>query len=273
MVDLAKFVVQTHAIPAIKPGAPATIAEVAALIDQPLPLCYWWFLRCFGRSSTWAWFDGDDASLRGIHAARRVARAIAADGPVPWLREPQIMPFTQHDGYVVYFVHLDAGDDPPVFVYVLGDDPPAEKPTYQAPSFSAWLREQALAHVERQRWLNPYLADVTTHPNGWGVRQAELNAYWADLHEQRRQLIAEIHAADVVRRAITGPLAFQQTWMQRFRTTDLHQRMVADRAYIPFGWTPLGDRTPLRRWSRKPGFFTPVHARRRTGYDSSNKTG
>ncbi|MBM7846762.1 hypothetical protein JOD20_005426 [Herpetosiphon giganteus] len=152
MHELARFVAQTKVVATVAGVDEATLSTLEQRRGYRLPACYRAFLQTFGKTNTRRWFDGDAAAIDKLDDAFSVATYMLNDGPIPWLEDPFIVPFTQHQGYVLYYFWRNQGDDPAVFCTILGDEPPPTEPSQLASAFSIWLRERAFDSINPHRW-------------------------------------------------------------------------------------------------------------------------
>ncbi|MFD3165848.1 SMI1/KNR4 family protein [Herpetosiphon sp. NSE202] len=154
MQKLASFVVEAGLVETVAGVDETAINELEQQRGYQLPACYRAFLATFGKTNTRRWFDGDDAALDRLDDAFSVATYMLNDGPIPWLADPFIVPFTQHQAYVLYYFWRNQGDDPAFFCTVLGDEPPPTEPSQLAPAFSIWLRERTFASINPHNWYH-----------------------------------------------------------------------------------------------------------------------
>jgi len=152
MQELASFVVEANVVETVAGVDEAVIAELEQARGYRLPACYRAFLQTFGKTNTWRWFDGDYASIDRFDETLEVVQDLIAEGLIPWLDDRAIIPFTQHAGYVVYYIRCDDGDDPAVFCAISGDETTPAECSQLAPAFSIWLRNSAFDSMERRSW-------------------------------------------------------------------------------------------------------------------------
>lgn len=241
MQELARFVRQTNVVETVAGVDKAVIAEIEQARGYRLPACYRAFLQTFGNTNTHRWFDGDYASIDRLDAAYRTARYMQEDGPMPWLADPLIIPFTQHQGYVIYYLRCDQGDDPAVFCASLGDEPTPTEPSQLAPTFSIWLRDSAFDAIECRFWPEEYLTYIRKPNTNLEERSSLVVQRMQEYRQLYEHFSAQGYQTDIQKQYLTSPWDFLSAWVSAFRQSDLYQRMQTLQMPIPFSWAQFEE--------------------------------
>ena len=181
--------------------------------------------------------DGDVLGIGAFNDAREVAVEIAIEVDSPWRLPDHVIPFLQHQGYEFLFLYSNAGDDPPVWLYIETEPEPKE----WAISFTAWLRESAIGAIEGKPWNDEVCREITQHRDDWMARKATLDEYDNEARQIRKSLIARVTQTDRNRGRVTGPIEMQEIWNREFRSTDLYRKLIAEGKRIPWGWDNPSD--------------------------------
>lgn len=242
MRELASFVVEAKVVEIVAGVDEAAIAELEQSRGYRLPACYRAFLQTFGKTNTHRWFDGDYASIDKLDAAFSVATYMLNDGPIPWLADPLIIPFTHHQGYVLYYIRRDQGDDPAVFCTVLGDEPPPTEPSQLASAFSIWLRDNAFAAINPHRWYQECRTYLDNNPVGtFEERDTLLDQHMQEYAKLYADFSAQCYQTDLQKQSLSGPWDFTSAWVRIFRHSDLYHRMQTLQMPIPFSWAQFEE--------------------------------
>ena len=100
-------------------GSEQSIAEVEQQLGVQLPLSYRKFLALAGGEGV-DLFDGDAFGLRHLVKLQAEGRQIYKRAKREELK-PNFFIFTIHQNYSFYCIHLDEGDNPPVYMFIDGD--------------------------------------------------------------------------------------------------------------------------------------------------------
>ncbi|KPL91069.1 SMI1/KNR4 family protein [Herpetosiphon geysericola] len=239
MHELARFVAQTKVVATVAGVDEATLSALEQRRGYQLPACYRAFLHTFGNTNTHSWFDGDYAAIDHFDETFEVIQDLIAEGSIPWLDDPLMLPFTQHDGYVIYYLRRDDGDDPAVFCVISGDETTPAECSQLAPTFSIWLRDNAFASIERRSWSDAYIHYIR-QPDGTVEERSKLAIQrmqeYSKLYEH---FSAQSYQTDIQNQHLTAPWDFASAWVAMFRQSDLYQRMQTLHMPIPFSWVRL----------------------------------
>lgn len=175
--------------------------------------------------------DGDHFGIEAFKDARKVALEITTEDS-PWRLPDNVIPFLQHQGYEFLFVYANAGDDPPVWLYIETEPEPKQ----WGLSFTTWLRETAIDAVERKPWNDEVCREIRLHRDDWMARKRMLDEYDSEANQIRQALIARLIQSDPERGRITGPTEIQQIWSREFPVTDLCRKLMREGKRIPWGW-------------------------------------
>ncbi len=243
MQELASFVLQTKVVNEVAGVDEQTLIALEQSRGYQLPACYRAFLQTFGKTNTWRWFDGDYASIDRLAETLEVTQELIAEGSIAWLADPLIVPFTQHQGSVVYYLRRDHSDDPAVFCAIAGDDTSPAEFTKLAPTFSIWLRDSAFDSIERNSWTEAYLNYIRQTEGTVDERSKFLIQHMQAYSQLYADFSAQCYQADIHKQHLTTPWDFLSAWVSTFRQSDLYQRMQTLQIPLPLGWVQLtGER-------------------------------
>ncbi len=212
------------------------IAELERQLSVRLPAAMAECLRQMGQECGHL-ADGDAIGLHAFDAARQVAQEITTEPDSPWRLPDDVIPFLEHQGYEFLFVHANAGDDPPVWLYIETE----REPKQWGVSFTVWLRETAIWAVEGKPWNDEVCREIGLHRDNWIARKKTLDEFDHEVHQIRQSLVSRIKQSDHARGSVTGPTEIQQIWNREFPECDLYRRLMAERKRIPWGWVNPRD--------------------------------
>lgn len=238
MTDLCDFMVDAGiaAPDACRGCSDVEIEQLERKLSFRLPAAMSECLRRLGHACG-QFMDGDAFGLSAFDEAHEVAQEITAKPDSPWRLPDQAIPFLQHHGYEFLFIQSNAGDDPPVWLYV-ETEPVARE---VGASFTAWLRESALGTVERKPWNDEVCREIGLHRDDWLARKKILDEYDEETSQIRQSLTDRLVQSDRERGQITGPKEYQQIWNREFPNTDLFRKLTAERKRIPWNWVNPRD--------------------------------
>ncbi len=182
-------------------------------------------------------FDGDAFGIGAFNDALEVAVKVTTEVDSPWRLADNVIPFLQHQGYEFLFLYSNAGDDPPVWLYIETEPEPKQVGL----TFTAWLRESAIGSIEGKPWNNEVCREIRLHRDDWIARKKTLDEYTAEANRIRLSLIRRLIQVDRDRGRITGPNEMQQIWNREVRNTDLGRKLIAEGKRIPWGWFNPSD--------------------------------
>ncbi|MFN0019375.1 MAG: SMI1/KNR4 family protein [Pirellulaceae bacterium] len=119
IIDLCDFMVDAGIATAdsIRGCTDAEIEDLEQQLSLRFPAAMSVCLRRLGHACGQL-MDGDAFGMGAFAEAREVAQEITTRPDSPWRLPGQVIPFLQHHGYEFLFVHANAGDDPPVWLYI-----------------------------------------------------------------------------------------------------------------------------------------------------------
>ncbi|WP_164689448.1 SMI1/KNR4 family protein [Herpetosiphon llansteffanensis] len=243
MHELARFVTKTRVVETVAGADEAMLSEFEQHRGYRLPACYRAFLQTFGNTNTHGWFDSAYTSIDRFDETLEVVQDLIAEGLIPWLDDPLIIPFTHHTGSIIYYLRRDDGDDPAVFCAISADETTPAERSQLAPAFSIWLRNSAFDAIERQSWPQAYITYIR-QPNATVEEQSKLVIqHMQEYAKLYADFSAQLYQADIHRHQLTSPWDFLNAWVGTFRQSDLYRRMQTLNMPIPLGWVRLtGER-------------------------------
>ncbi|MFD3167113.1 SMI1/KNR4 family protein [Herpetosiphon sp. NSE202] len=239
MHELARFVAQTKLVATVAGADEATLSALEQRRGYQLPACYRAFLQTFGNTNTHGWFDGDYAAIGHFDDTFEVIQDLITEGSIPWLDDPLMLPFTQHDGSVVYYLRRDDGDDPAVFCVISDDETTPAECRQLAPTFSIWLRDSAFATIERRPWTEAYI-NYIRQPDGTVEERSKLvTQHMQEYSKLYEHFSAQSYQTDIQNQQLTAPWDFVSAWVAMFRQSYLYQRMHPLHVPLPLHWVRL----------------------------------
>ncbi|MCU0713904.1 MAG: SMI1/KNR4 family protein [Pirellula sp.] len=233
MADLVRFLVNSGIATAetVRGCTSTEITQLERQLSLHLPLALAECLIAMGHACGHL-KNGDAFSVVAFNDAHEVALGLTSKADSPWRLPGNAIPFIHHQGYEFLFVYADTGDDPPVWLYIETDTEPKQ----QSLSFTAWLRESAIAAIEGKPWNDEVCREISLHRDNWIERKKKLDEYDIAASKIRHSLIARLILSDRERGRITGPTEIQEIWNLEFPKTELYGQLVSERKRIPWGW-------------------------------------
>ncbi len=164
MAELRRFMIDAGiaTVDTICGCTDSEVAELERRLSIRFPAAMAECLRQMGRACGHL-MDGDAFGIGAFNDAREVAVEITTEEGSPWRLPDHVIPFLQHQGYEFLFLHSNAGDDPPVWLYIETEPEPNE----WAMSFTAWLRESAIGAIEAKPWNDEVCREISLHRDDW----------------------------------------------------------------------------------------------------------
>ncbi len=233
MADLVRFMVDSGiaTVETVRGCTPAEIIQLERQLSVRLPLALAEYLIGMGHACGHL-TDNDAFGIESLNDAREVALEITSEANSPWRLPSNAIPFLHHQGYEFLFVYASDDDDPPVWLYVETE----KEPKQISLSFTAWLRESAIAAIEGKPWNDEVCREISLHRDNWIERKKKLEEYDTAASKLRHSLIARLILRDRERGRITGPIELQEMWYLEFPKTELYGKLVSERKRIPWGW-------------------------------------
>ena len=233
MADIIRFIVDSGiaTVETVRGCTPAEIIQLERQLSVRLPLALAECLIAMGHACG-NLTDNDAFGIASFKDARDVALEITSEADSPWRLPCNAIPFLHHQCYEFLFVYANAEDDPPVWLYLEKD----KEPKQLSLSFTAWLRETAIAAIEGKPWNDEVCREIRLHRDSWIVRKKKLDEYDTAASKIRHSLVARLILSDRERGRITGPIEMQEIWNLEFPKTELYSKLVSERKRIPRGW-------------------------------------